>query len=91
MREAALLQGFPANFMFEGPFDDKFKQIGNAVAPIFALELARHVSRVWQGDHIGAAETEDVVEPITKSISSALASMKRRLRLSPAAIDSEAA
>ncbi len=43
VREAALLQGFPENFIFEGPFDDKFKQIGNAVPPIFSLSLAVHV------------------------------------------------
>ena len=40
VREAALLQGFPAEYQFEGPFDDKFKQIGNAVSPTFARALA---------------------------------------------------
>lgn len=30
IREAALLQGFPKNFIFKGPFDDCYKQIGNA-------------------------------------------------------------
>jgi len=43
VREAGLLQGFPADFVFEGPFDDKFKQIGNAVPPLFSLNLASHV------------------------------------------------
>ncbi|MBI3218019.1 MAG: DNA cytosine methyltransferase [Bacteroidetes bacterium] len=42
VREAALLQSFPKEFVFEGPFDDKFKQIGNAVPPVFSLYLAAH-------------------------------------------------
>jgi DNA (cytosine-5)-methyltransferase 1 len=43
VREAALLQSFPKEFIFEGPFDDKFKQIGNAVPPLFSLFLAAHL------------------------------------------------
>jgi len=42
-REAALLQGFPPDYQFEGPFDDKFKQIGNAVPPLVASKLAKHM------------------------------------------------
>lgn len=45
VREAALLQGFPENFVFEGPFDDKYKQIGNAVPPIVARQMAEHIVR----------------------------------------------
>ncbi|HYH70094.1 MAG TPA: DNA cytosine methyltransferase [Methyloceanibacter sp.] len=80
VREAGLLQGFPNDFMFEGPFDDKFKQIGNAVAPMFSRALAEHISCVWDGCGTGASEADDIIEPITKSISSSLAAMKRRLR-----------
>lgn len=43
VREAALLQGFPPDFEFFGPFDEKFKQIGNAVPPLFSLRLAEHL------------------------------------------------
>jgi hypothetical protein len=32
-REAALLQTFPSDWQFSGPFDDRYKQIGNAVPP----------------------------------------------------------
>jgi len=46
VREAALLQSFPPDFVFEGPFDDKFKQIGNAVPPLFSLQLAVHIIRM---------------------------------------------
>jgi DNA (cytosine-5)-methyltransferase 1 len=46
VREAALLQGFPPDFHFSGPFDDKFKQVGNAVPPLFSRVLASHVLRI---------------------------------------------
>lgn len=49
IREAALLQGFPADFRFEGNFDDKYKQIGNAVSPIFSTRLAGHVLTLLAG------------------------------------------
>lgn len=42
-REAALLQGFPSNYIFEGPFDDGFKQVGNAVGPIVAQKLGEFI------------------------------------------------
>lgn len=80
IREAALLQGFPKNFQFEGPFDDKFKQIGNAVAPAFSHALAAHIAQVWTGFGSDAEAKSDINEPITKSISSSLAAMKRKLR-----------
>ena len=40
VREAALLQGFPNQYWFAGSFDDKFRQIGNAVPPTFAAHIA---------------------------------------------------
>jgi len=45
VREAALLQSFPKQYMFEGSFDSRFRQIGNAVPPSFAAYLAGHVLR----------------------------------------------
>jgi DNA (cytosine-5)-methyltransferase 1 len=85
VREAALLQGFPANYCFEGPFDDKYKQIGNAVSPTFARALAEHIDQAWVGMATQTAREEDVISPINKSISSALAGMKRRLRIESSA------
>jgi len=83
-REAALLQGFPPDFHFCGPFDDRYKQIGNAVSPLFSKALAEHLDRHWDlasrswrtADDTG----NDIVNPLKKSFSSGLASMKRRLR-----------
>jgi len=49
IREAALIQSFPADYIFEGRFDDKYKQIGNAVPPIFSLQLAVHLTTLLKG------------------------------------------
>jgi DNA-cytosine methyltransferase len=43
VREAALLQGFPQHFHFEGPFVNQYRQIGEAVPPLFARVLAWQV------------------------------------------------
>lgn len=48
-REAALLQGFPANYMFSGPFDDGFKQVGNAVSPLVAQKLGQFIAANLSG------------------------------------------
>ena len=85
VREAALLQGFPSDAVFHGPFDEKFKQIGNAVSPIFARAVANHIAAEWLENHddpsrldLGGAEPD---LPLTKSFSSSIAGIKRgRLR-----------
>lgn len=43
VREAALLQGFPSDYWFAGTFDERFRQIGNAVPPPFSTYVALHV------------------------------------------------
>ena len=37
----ALLQGFPSNYIFEGPLPAKYNQIGDAVPPLIADVIAR--------------------------------------------------
>lgn len=76
VREAALLQGFPDDFYFEGPFDDKFKQIGNAVSPIFSTALAGHVLSMLAGKN--HADREEVItEPTFSSYSGMIAHVKK--------------
>jgi DNA (cytosine-5)-methyltransferase 1 len=45
VREAARLQSFPDGFVFNGSMNTAFKQIGNAVPPLMAYEIARALNR----------------------------------------------
>lgn len=45
VREAAQIQGFPADHRFAGTRDDAIKQIGNAVPARFVSEMVRAMLR----------------------------------------------
>lgn len=77
VREAALLQGFPPEFIFDGPFDDKFKQIGNAVSPIFSMRLAAHILTLLAGMNRGEI-AECIDKPYFKSFSSIIAHIRQK-------------
>lgn len=53
-REAARLQSFPDWFEFHGKETKVYNQIGNAVAPYFALSLAKEIKKYFQADYNGA-------------------------------------
>lgn len=89
VREAALLQGFPPDWIFEGPFDDKYKQIGNAVPPLFAKAIAEAIDKCWSSASIpkDGALVRDITGPIETSISSSIAAWKRRARLAAEVVE----
>jgi DNA (cytosine-5)-methyltransferase 1 len=49
VREMSLLQGFPEDYLFEGPLTAKYNQIGDAVPPLVAREIAEHIAAIEDG------------------------------------------
>lgn len=47
-REAARIQTFPDNFVFVSSTTDAYRQIGNAVAPVFAWHLAKMLKKILE-------------------------------------------
>lgn len=48
VREAARLQSFPDDFLFQCNMGDGFRQIGNAVPPLLSNALAGHLAKLFQ-------------------------------------------
>lgn len=76
VREAGLLQGFPKDFYFEGPFDDKYKQIGNAVPPRFSTVLARHLLKGIEGESVSGFDM-NISKPVGNSFSTLISFIKK--------------
>lgn len=49
-REAARIQSFPDNFIFIQSVSDAYRQIGNAVAPVFAWHMAQMLKNILKSE-----------------------------------------
>ena len=81
MREASLLQGFPRGFEFRGTFDSVFKQIGEAVPPLFSAGVAAACFTELLSSSPPAKDSANVVIPVTEPVSSSYSSVIAGLKM----------
>lgn len=84
-REASLLQSFPLKFKFEGKSDDIYRQIGEAVPPLFSCGVATDVLIELLADPPTLEQLESskpsIETPVSNSYSSVIAGIKQSRRL----------
>lgn len=80
VREAALLQSFPADFYFTGTLDERFRQVGNAVPPAFAAFIAAHVLMQLRQTTPASSFDKGILSPVGRSFSRLIPALKAGYR-----------
>src|SRR5690606_9767835 len=84
-RAAALRQGLPKGYTLHGPLDERFREIGNAVPPVFAAGLAGHLlGELLSSKRISSSFDPGIVEPIGPSFARLIPSLKSGSRATAA-------
>jgi len=63
VREMALLQGFPSDYVFTGPLSARYNQIGDAVPPLISAQLAALIAGLARGGAPSPASRPESVAP----------------------------
>ena len=81
-REAALLQSFPIGFEFLGKSDDVYRQIGEAVPPLFsagiAIDMLIEILSVEPTKQQLKEGPQSIEKPVSSSYSSVIAGIKTK-------------
>ena len=80
-REAASLQSFPKGFQFCGSFDSVFKQIGEAVPPLFSAAVAASCVTELLSQEPTIGELSYAMKPVTNPVSNSYSSVIAGLKM----------
>ena len=68
VREMSLLQGFPADYCFEGPLAAKYNQIGDAFPPSISTKIAQHIISL-KLNQVTPKDTHQAIAPVAQQLS----------------------